>query len=68
MDIVERLWIDRETGDPLLYGERKEAAKEIERLREALKEVSCSCTDENCCMYGSHCLPNIARLALKETK
>ena len=38
MDIVERLWIDRDAKDPLLYGERKEAAKEIERLREALKK------------------------------
>ena len=38
-DIIERLWIDRSAKDPLLYGERKEAAKEIERLRSFVEEL-----------------------------
>lgn len=38
-DIVERLWIDRDAKDPLLYGERKEAAMEIERLRKENERI-----------------------------
>jgi len=40
MDIVERLWIDRGSKDQLLYCERKEAALEIERLRDALLHIA----------------------------
>jgi hypothetical protein len=67
-DEIERLQKEKDIMADALrdandYG--MELAHEIKRLREALKEISCSCTDENCCENGSHCLPNIARAALK---
>ena len=54
MDIVERLWIDRDAKDPLLYGERKEAAKEIERLRKIATSAPLLSQQQGCvCPVGS---------------
>ena len=61
MDIVDRLREGKSAGG---YWREKEAADEIERLREALKEIA------HFNLYGDYSnayeIPEIARAALKE--
>ena len=61
MDIVERL---REFEATDCCSQRKEAANEIERLREALRQAQCNC--EEPCLHGQWCSSWIALNALKE--
>ena len=62
-DIVERL-----RNDYVVWGVRPslafEAADEIERLREALRQAQCNC--EEPCLHGQWCSSWIALNALKE--
>lgn len=58
MDIVERLRSGYDETD------RYEAADEIERLREALRQAQCNC--EEPCLHGQWCSSWIALNALKE--
>ena len=76
MDIVEKLRATemRETGWELggipitkltrINPDGPEAADEIERLREALRQAQCNC--EEPCLHGQWCSSWIALNALKE--
>lgn len=66
-DIVERLR-DRYGGLYRLIDMLKEKDAEIERLRAALRKVSCSCWPEPGCSKGRDCKEFIARAALGEDK
>ena len=81
-DIVERLrgnvpmiWGDEGfmiTDDDTVLATFKEAADEIERLREALRDIACDCEDhcdDSPDGHGAitpHCCRNFARAALRE--
>lgn len=72
-DIVERLrYEERRNGE--LWWVCKQAADEIERLREALREIVCDCTDEceqspiGLSPSSDNCYRFVARAALGEGK
>ena len=68
MDIVERLRNGDTTvkinSDGSIKYIKDEAADEIERLREALRQAQCNC--EEPCLHGQWCSSWIAFNALKE--
>jgi len=68
MDIVERLrFVGGIEGTTRWYinPDGPEAADEIERLREALKKLSCNCASNCDCESDDICPSWIARAALK---